>query len=107
MTIFQETSVLWHAEFTGDGYLAGQLPPDSNPDELDGRTKILNVPARVRVVVLDRRTLRCVASVLSASDGTWVVTRLNRTRPYMIVGYLGGATVNAAIQDSVTPAEMA
>jgi len=103
---FQDTWIPRHSQYHGDGYVGGALPPDPNPDDLDGRAKILNVPSRVRIVVLDRRSLFCVASTLSGLDGTWSITGLNRAYQYMVLGYDGPGTVNAAIQDCVTPAEM-
>lgn len=106
MSIYYETAIVSHPEHWGDGYLAGSVPPDPNPDELDGRAKILNVPSRVHVAVFDRRTMYCVAIVLSSAAGTWMVPKLNRSRQYLIIGYDGNNAVNAAVQDCVTPAEM-
>ncbi|MEJ2790086.1 MULTISPECIES: hypothetical protein [unclassified Pseudoxanthomonas] len=90
--------------FKGKGYLAGSLPPDPNPDHLDGRAKILNVPSRVRIVAVDRLTMVVVAGVRSAADGTWQIERLDPSRDFFVVGFNDAGTSNAAIQDWVRPA---
>ena len=91
-------------QFKGGGFVAGRPPPAVNPDELDGRTKILNIPSRVRVHVYERMSMVCVGSVLSAADGTWEVARLSIGRRYLIVGLDGTGQHNAAVQDWIVPA---
>jgi hypothetical protein len=90
--------------YKGPGYLAGELPPDPNPDELDGRARILNVPSRVRIVVFDRSSLKIVTATRSAPDGTWLVDRLDPSRTYMVIGLNDAGTSNGAIQDWIVPA---
>lgn len=55
----------------GSGFFAGDPPPDPNPDDYDGRTRVLNVPAPMRVVLLDGASRRPLAQTWSAADGTW------------------------------------
>lgn len=85
--------------FRGAGYLAGASPSGDD----DGRTKILNVPERVRVCVFERRTMRCVWSGWSAPDGTWRADYLSDKLKYFVIGFDGTGLVNAAIQDWITP----
>lgn len=106
MSILRDRFLTAHVAYHGKGYLAGEVPPDPNPDELDGRTKILNVPSRIRVVVLDRRSLFCVASTISGEDGTWRAENLSLTQQFMVLGINGAGNVNAAVQDCVTPVAM-
>lgn len=64
------------ARFGGLGYLAGEPPPDPNPENLDGRTYVLGALAPVRVLLLDGATKRPVAQTFSAPDGTWRIDGL-------------------------------
>jgi hypothetical protein len=94
-------------EYAGSGFLAGQAPAvPSDPNSPDGRFRILNVPSRGRVCVFERGTINCVASVLSAADGTWRVSYLDTTRPFTVIGYDDIGQQNAAIQDWVYPVAM-
>lgn len=89
----------------GAGYLGGypaEVPSD--PDSPDGLARKLNVPSRVRILVMDRRTLRVVRSTLSKADGTWSVTGLDPEQYYIVFGFDDTHQVNAAIQDWVRPA---
>ena len=95
---FQSTR---HPQLAGPGMLAGTAP--TVPLGPDGRAKILNEPARVRVVAFDRHLMRPVASTLSRSDGTWEITNLDPARYYAVVGFDDAGGVNAAIQDWVKP----
>lgn len=70
--------VIQSSPFGGAGFLAGEAPPDPNPLEYDGRTKVLNVPSPMRVLLLDGLTRRPVAQTFSAADGTW---RIDGIRP--------------------------
>lgn len=87
----------------GTGYLAGEAPDPSDPESLDGRFRILNVPARGKVVVFDRLTMQVAAQTYSADDGTWRVERLNPVLVYTVIGFDDNGNVNAAIQDWVRP----
>lgn len=95
-----------HYGYAGKGYLAGEAPPDPNPDDLDGRAKVSNAPGRVQICVYERSTMICVASTFSADDGTWRVEYLNPDIYYTVIGFDRLGTVNAAIQDWVKPALM-
>lgn len=95
-----------HYGYGGNGYLAGSAPPDPNPDDLDGRAKVNNVPGRVQICVYDRSTMFCIASTFSADDGTWWIGYLNPNAYYTVIGFDRLGTVNAAIQDWVQPALM-
>lgn len=89
---------------SGNGYLAGEAPAaPSDPSSPDGRFRILNVPARGRVLVFERGTTVCVASVLTAPDGTWRVPYLDTSMPFTVIGYDDTGAQNAAIQDWVYP----
>lgn len=91
--------------YAGAGYLGGEKPSSDDPTELDGRFRILGQPARGRIHVYDRGTSNCVASVHSASDGTWRVDRLSPGLLFTVIGYDDTGAQNAAIQDWVRPAE--
>ena len=95
-----------HAAFRGDGYFAGRAPDPADPGSPDGRFRVLNVPAQGRVVVLERSTLRVVAATLSAPDGIWEVTHLDRSVQYLVLGHDDTGVQNAAVQDWLTPALM-
>lgn len=103
-------------EFGGAGYLAGEPPPDPNPDELDGRTWVLNELRPVRIVVTDAVTRRPVAETFSAADGTWRVDGLRPGHRFAVQFINPGADglykvliggkvmpVNSAIQDFIYP----
>ncbi len=90
--------------WAGRAYLAGEAPKTSDPQEPDGRFRILNRPAQGRVVVLERGSGVCVASVLSKPDGTWRVDRLSADYRYTVIGFDDSGGQNAAIQDWIAPA---
>lgn len=94
------TSQYW----AGRAHLAGEAPKTSDPQEPDGRFRILNQPAQGRVLVLERGSGICVASVLSKPDGTWRVDRLNAAHRYTVVGFDDTGGQNAAIQDWIAAA---
>lgn len=88
----------------GSGYLAGKAPDNSDPNSLDGRLRMLNVPSAGRVVALERTTLRIAGTALSQPDGTWRIDGLSRHRQYLVLGFDEYGRYNAAVQDWVTPA---
>jgi len=90
--------------YAGRGFLAGQAPSGTDPDEVDGRFRILNQPAQGRILVFDRGTTNCIASLLSKADGTWRLNRLDPNVILTVVGYDDSGQQNAAIQDWVRPA---
>lgn len=90
----------------GDGYFAGLAPNAQDPNSTDGRFRILNLPARGRISIYERSTMRVIESVLSAEDGTWEIGFLDRSQFYVIIGWDGRGLQNAAIQDWVKPAPM-
>lgn len=90
--------------YAGKGYLAGEGPASQDPDEVDGRFRILNQPAQGRILVFDRGTTNCIASLLSKPDGTWRLDRLNPDLILTVIGYDDSGQQNAAIQDWVRPA---
>lgn len=90
--------------YAGRGFLAGQAPSGTDPDEVDGRFRILNQPAQGRILVFDRGTTSCIADVLSKPDGTWRLDRLDPRLILTVVGYDDNGQQNAAIQDWVHPA---
>lgn len=83
----------------GVGYLAGSTPVGED----DGRAKIINVPSRVRIQVRERRTMLCVWSGLSKTDGTWHAGYLSPDFRYVVIGFDDRGLVNSAIQDWLTP----
>ena len=93
-------------DFQGRGYLAGEAPLTPDPDEPDGRFKILNVPSRGRVSVYERVSMTCVRSTLSAADGTWRVEYINPDMRYVVIGFEDRGLQNAAVQDWIAPAAM-
>ncbi|HCT26866.1 MAG TPA: hypothetical protein DIW85_11705 [Stenotrophomonas sp.] len=89
----------------GDGYLGGNPPVGDD----DGRSKIMNVPRRVRVQVFamyDAVHFVYLGSVLSGHDGTWRLEGIDRSLRYRVIGTDLAGTVNSAIQDWITPAKM-
>jgi len=90
--------------WAGPGYLAGEAPKTNDPSEPDGRFRILNQPARGRVMVLERGSGLCVASTMSKDDGTWRVDRLNPAIRFTVIGFDDRGLQNAAIQDWIAPA---
>jgi hypothetical protein len=90
--------------YAGKGFLAGEGPSASEPDAVDGRFRILNQPAQGRILVFDRGTTNCIASVLSKPDGTWRLDRLDPALVLTVVGYDDSGRQNAAVQDWVRPA---
>lgn len=91
---------------TGFGYLAGSLPETSAPDSPDGRFRVMNSPARGRVVALERGTLRIAGSAISKADGTWRIEGLPVNVYFLVVGFDDQGNYNAAAQDWVLPAAM-
>lgn len=89
--------------YRGHGYFAGEASVSGSPD---GRFKILGVPARGRIVVLERSTLNIVAETLSAEDGTWHIDYLDPTLVCTVIGFDDTGAQSAAIQDWVKPALM-
>lgn len=92
------------APYAGRGYLGGDLPQGEEVDAPDGRARILNVPSRVRITVLDRGTMQVVGAAISHADGTWRVSGLSLDFLYMVIGSDERGLQNAAIQDWVRPA---
>lgn len=90
--------------YAGKGFLAGQAPASADPDEVDGRFRILNQPAQGRILVFDRGTTNCIASLLSKPDGTWRLDRLDPSLTLTVIGCDDSGQQNAAIQDWVRPA---
>lgn len=87
--------------FGGMGFFGGQPPsPDS---EADGRARVLNVPSRIDITILEPITHVVVARTWSKPDGTWRVSYLNPTMQFMVVGTDRSRRVNSAIQDWVYP----
>lgn len=91
------------ARLRGAGYFAGEAPDPSNPDSVDGRFRILNVPSRGRVVAYERGSMIPAAHALAAADGTWRIDWLDPARDYIVIGYDDTGAQNAAIQDWVRP----
>ena len=91
--------------FGGYGYLAGTVPV--MPDDLDGRAKILNSPARVDITVLEPVTYEVVARTLSRPDGSWCVPYLRTDLMFTVIGTDRHRQVNSAIQDWISPTQMA
>ncbi len=90
--------------YAGKGFLAGEAPSSSDPEEIDGRFRILNQPAQGRIHVFERGTTVCIASTVSNPDGTWRIGRLKPGLVLTVVGYEESGQQNAAIQDWVRPA---
>lgn len=86
----------------GLGRLGGALPAG---DE-DGRAKIMNVPARVQITVMEALSDVVVARTVSRENGTWEVSYLDPTRLFTVIGRDYTRTVNSAIQDWVQPHPM-
>lgn len=90
-----------HMRWRGQGILAGLAPDPVDPDSPDGRFRVLNVPARGRIVVYERGSMLPVAQTFSAIDGTWMIDNLSSDTYYTVVGWDGTGQQNAAIQDWV------
>lgn len=89
----------------GNGYIAGEAPDSSDPETMDGRYRVLNVPSVGRITVHERGTMRCVAQTFSDSNGTWNIDKLNTSSIFFVVGWDEKGAQNAAIQDWVKPKE--
>lgn len=100
-TIFDRVN---RTRFGGSGRLAGDAPDEVV--EGDGRAKIMNVPGRVNISILEPISHVVVARTLSRDDGTWEVPGLNSSLPFTVIGTDHRGEVNSAIQDWVYPAEM-
>lgn len=85
------------------GLLGGGIP---SGDDADGRARVLNVPARIDITVLEPITFAVVARTWSRPDGTWQVPYLNEAMQFMVIGTDRSKQVNSAIQDWVYPAPM-
>ena len=90
--------------FGGSGFLGGTAP--ASPDGPDGRARILNVPARIDITVMEPVTHEVVARTWSSPDGTWRVPYLNVDLQFTVIGTDRGQQVNSAIQDWIRPAPM-
>lgn len=90
--------------WAGSGYFAGEAPTEDNP--VDGRYRILNVPARGRVSLHERTTMICIGSVLTHADGTWRIDGVDPTLVCTIIGWDDTRQHNAAIQDWVSAAPL-
>lgn len=91
--------------FGGLGRLGGDLPPEPGSDS-DGRAKVMNVPSRVEITVLEPLTYEVVARTVSRADGTWEVVYLNPALEFTVIGLDRNKSVNSAIQDWVMPVPM-
>lgn len=90
-----------HPILRGHGRLGGQLPQSEDLDSPDGRARILNEPARVRIVAFARNTMRVIGMVVSSPDGTWEIPNVNPEIDVVVIGFDDMGSVNAAIQDWV------
>lgn len=90
--------------FGGSGRIGGLEP--GVDDDGDGRARVLNVPARIDITVLEPITFTVVARTWSRPDGTWQVPYLNESMQFMVIGTDRSRQVNSAIQDWVYPAPM-
>ena len=95
------------ASVRGPGFFAGQAPDPLDPDQVDGRFRILNVPSRGKVVVFERGSMLPVASTISAADGTWLIEWLDPGLDFIVLGIDDTGAQNAAVQDWVRPEPMA
>lgn len=87
------------------GYLAGEGPSTEQPD-VDGRFRIMNLPAAGRIMVFDRISMSPVAMTRSKADGTWRVEGLDMSRKFLVIGFDDRGNYNAAIQDWISPAPL-
>ena len=85
--LFADLVVFVGSYISGPGYLAGSIPPDPNPDNLDGRTKVLGEIKPLRVTVLDGVTKRAVAQTFSAADGTWRIDGLKLNHRFAVSAF--------------------
>lgn len=104
MSILYDDLLSHRGAFHGLGYIGGDLPPVPNPDEYDGRAKLMNEPGRVKVVLFNRHDFKPVAGTISSSvTGQWRIERLNPDFAYLVLGLDERGLVNAAVQDWVYP----
>lgn len=90
--------------FGGAGRLGGGI--GDLTEAQDGRARVLNVPSRIDITVLEPITFTVVARAWSRPDGTWQVPYLNESMQFMVIGTDRSKQVNSAIQDWVHPAPM-
>jgi hypothetical protein len=95
------------------GMLGGFSPPDPNPNEYDGRARLFNVPAVMRISVHDasQHAAPIIKQTYSAEDGTWQLHALPNETRLMVVYWNDGQytqlvgaevlPVNSFVQDHV------
>lgn len=93
-------------KFAGRHYVGGVAPDEGVADAPDGRAKILNVPSRVRIVVMERSSMTVVGATVSKPNGTWSLEFLSVDFDYIVLGLDDRGRVNGAVQDWVKPAPM-
>lgn len=93
-------------QWRGRGFFGGLAPDPADPESTDGRFRVLNEPARGRIVVYERKSMAAVADTLSKADGTWRIDWLDPTLHFVVIGFDDSGVQNAAIQDWVKPAPM-
>lgn len=93
-------SVSKPTDYCGRGMIGGLPPVEDGPD---GRLRKLNQPFRGRVLVFERTTFICCASVLTDSNGQWRVDGLSTRHRFMVIGVDPTGAVNSALQDWVQP----
>lgn len=97
----------------GWGYIGGFPPPDPNPDDYDGRVRVLNVPASIRISVHDatQDSAPILRQTYSKADGTWQLHALPTETRLLVIFWndgeytelVGGELrpVNSFVQDHI------
>lgn len=93
-------------QLRGAGYLAGEPPATSDPDDPDGRARIINVPSRVRVEAYERAGMQCITQTVSAPDGTWRILGVSPDIDLVVIGFNDTGATNAAVQDWIRAAAL-
>lgn len=83
--------------FVGDGFIAGA---DA------GIVSVAGVPARRKVVLIDKATNQVIGQTASANDGTFRFDRITADREYMVIALDHQMQFNAVIRDGVIPAKI-
>jgi hypothetical protein len=96
--------VIFSDKFPGYGFIGGWPPPDPNPGEYDGRAKLFNVPASMRITVHDasQESAPILRQAWSRPDGTWQLHALpNETR--LLVVYWNDGQYTQLVGAEVLP----
>lgn len=95
------TIICGNPEFSGPGFIAGQLSGD--PNIPDGIVTVNGTPAARQVEVRERVSRRVVAVVCSNPDGTYLINGLNPALEFDVIARDWKREYNDVIVPAVRP----